>query len=79
MKKHLAVLLSVAAVLSFTVTGCGGYSTVTADPATVKSEQKDETEAAAPETSEGQEAEAAQAVAADSETGRGLRYFGFNE
>ena len=68
MKKHLAVLLSVAAVLSFTATGCGGYSTVTADPATVKSEQKDETEAAAPETSEGQEAEAVETAAADSET-----------
>ena len=47
MKKHLAVLLSVAAVLSFVATGCGGYSTVTADPATVKSEQKDEADAAA--------------------------------
>ena len=61
MKKQLAILLSAAAVLCMSATGCGGYSTVTADPDTVKTAQSDDTAKTTPEA----EAQAA----ADEETG----------
>ena len=55
MKKTKSIILALSAVVCLAISGCGGYTTVTADPSEVSSKQADEQNKAAADSAENDE------------------------
>lgn len=69
MKKTKSIILALSAVVCLAVSGCGGYTTVTADPSEVSSKQADEqNKAAAADSAENDENTKADSAAKQDES-----------